>query len=114
MPVPTRLVQEVTDAPTLRKKAWAAAYLMVWLITFHRTRQGLGASVSDLTSWADCSNRNRVNTARKSALTWLAAWLERDSTSSDTDSIRHRDSSETIARVFLLQVQKIQFYKTPP
>lgn len=74
LPVPARLIVALNEAPTLRGRVWATAYLVVWLLVFWRTLTGREVTVRDLGERSGCPNHDRIRDARKDAATWLCLW----------------------------------------
>jgi hypothetical protein len=74
MPVPVRLVEAIQTAPTARRRVWAVAYLVIWVLTFHRTQRGQECSIRDLEAWSGNSTRTRTTRSKADALAVLEQW----------------------------------------
>ncbi len=77
MPVPTRLVDALVEAPSARRRAWAVAYLLVWLLTFRRKSKGAPATLGEIEAWSQTNSRQRTVKARKDALGSVEKWTDR-------------------------------------
>jgi len=76
LPVPVRLVEAIYEAPTPQRRAWAIAYLLIWLVVFHRTRKGARSSMAEVEAWTLTKSRQRTVKARADALASLEKWTE--------------------------------------
>ena len=88
MPVPTRLVDAVMNAPNMKRRAWAVAYLVVWMLAFCRSRQKQDATLGDLEAWSSSKARHRTIKAKKDALKALAVWEKRTENEPETNQKR--------------------------
>ena len=77
LPVPVRLVEAIYEAPTPQRRAWAIAYLLIWLVVFHRTRKGSRTSMAEVEAWTLTKSRQRTVKARADALACLEKWTDR-------------------------------------
>lgn len=77
LPVPVRLVEAIYEAPTPQRRAWAIAYLLIWLVVFHRTRKGSRSSMAEVEAWTLTKSRQRTVKARADALACLEKWTDR-------------------------------------
>ena len=78
VPVPVRLVDDLTRAPTVKRRLWAAAYLLIWVVTFtHARRSGSSPTLGNLEAWTASKARHRTIKAKDDALKALALWEKR-------------------------------------
>jgi len=77
MPVPTRLVDALIEAPSARRRMWAVAYLLLWLLTFRRKSKGAPATLGELEAWSATNSRQRTVKARKDAASAFEQWTDR-------------------------------------
>ena len=77
MPVPTRLVDALVEAPSVRRRMWAVAYLLLWLLTFRRKSKGAPATLGELEAWSATNSRQRTVKARKDAVSAVEQWTDR-------------------------------------
>jgi hypothetical protein len=77
VPVPVRLINAIYEAPSMKRRAWAVAYLLVWLVAFHRAWKGAPASMGELEAWTLSNSRQRTVKARLDALGALEKWTDR-------------------------------------
>lgn len=76
LPVPVRLVEAIYEAPTPQRRGWAIAYLLIWLVVFHRARKGSSCSMAEVEAWTLTKSRQRTVKARADALASLEKWTE--------------------------------------
>jgi hypothetical protein len=74
IPLPERLVDDVLTAPNEKRRLWAVAYLLMWVIAFLRAKRERPASLSDLKSWSASTTQKRAIAAREDALNCLSDW----------------------------------------
>ena len=103
LPVPVRLVEAIYEAPTPQRRAWAIAYLLIWLVVFHRTRKGSRSSMAEVEAWTLTKSRQRTVKARADALACLEKWTDRGP---EVDRKWTRSGPLASARNYRLQIYR--------
>ena len=88
LPVPVRLLTAIQTAPTAKRRAWAVAYLLIWLLVFQSRQRGTTATLGDLEAWSDSKARHRTIKAKADALKLRQIWEQRTENEPKTNQKR--------------------------
>ena len=90
IPVPVDAIEAVMTAPTTKRRLWATAYLICWVVSFLCLLRGRPSTLRDLAAWSGSTTLSRASKARADARAAFEEW-----STNETHSRQERDKNET-------------------
>ena len=61
IPVPVDAIEAVMTAPTTKRRLWATAYLVCWVVSFFSLLRGRPSTLRDLAAWSGSTTLSRAS-----------------------------------------------------